>query len=430
MAAEVGVGPRAARGGQGDRVSVTLEEEDDLVHGLDANGRPDPEYPRALGILPASAGLRSLAFAIDAGIVLLLTLPLSLGTLPLWFSVILPDPMSDPLSAPMLDPMALIRDERFIAGLIFYLIGQGVLSVFVLVQLILHGLRGVTVGKAIVGIRSVNVARFTKPGFWRIALRGMVFWASLAIVPILGAIPFLLSPLWDREKRGRGWLDAIGGNWLIDVRRGLDPFDQKALRHARKRMTATEAPPEAQMPSLATGAGGVVPSFVPAGRSRSGVITARSFDADRSESWQPPPVGTREAPQPQQAAPSVPSPAGAGSARAVIQFDDGMRVDVTGTGLIGRGPAAQDGESIDHFVSVADESLLISKTHAAFGVDDGGFWLVDRGSVNGTSVLPPGGASHGLVPWERQHIAWNSVVEVGGRSFTVTAGPHRNGRDA
>lgn len=398
-------------------MSVTLDEEEDVVHGLDENGRPDPGYARALGIVPASAGLRSLAFTIDAAIVLILTLPLSLGTLPLWFSVILVEPTPD--------PMSLLRDDAFILGLIFYLIGQGILSIFVLVQLILHGVRGITVGKKIVGIRSVQVARFTKPGFWRIVLRGLVFWASLAVIPILGAVPFLLSPLWDREKRGRGWLDLIGGNWLINIRSGLDPFDQKALRHARKRATATEVAPEAQMPSLATGAAGAVPSFVPAGRSRSGVISARSFDADQT-GWQPPPVGVPDArpPQPQPPAPATELP------RAVLRFDDGMRVDVTGTGLVGRGPAAQDGEAIDHVVSVVDESLLISKTHAAFGVDDAGFWLVDRGSVNGTSVTPPGGAPQELVPWERQHISWNSVVEVGGRSFTVTTGTDANGRDA
>ena len=400
-------------------MSVTLDEEEEVVHGLDANGRPDPEYARSLGLLPASPGLRSLAFAIDAGVVLLLTLPLSLGTLPLWFSVFLVEPTPS--------PMSLIRDEAFITGLIFYTIGQGAVSVFLLVQLILHGIRGVTVGKAIVGIRSVNVARFTKPGFWRIALRGIVFWASLAIIPILGALPFLLSPLWDREKRGRGWLDAIGANWLIDARRGLDPFDPKTLRHARRRATATEPVPETRMPSLATGAAGAVPSFVPASRSRSGVISARSFDSGRASFWQPPPVGT---PEPQTQPPAASASQTPRSVGAVIQFDDGMRVDVTGTGLIGRGPAAKDGESIDHLVAVVDESLLISKTHAAFGVDDGGFWLIDRGSVNGTSVLTPGGTQQKLVPWERQDIAWKSVVKVGGRSFTVTAGTNANGRDA
>lgn len=403
-------------------MSVTLDEEEDVVYGLDQDGRPDPEYARGLGIRPASPGRRSLAFTIDAAIVLLLTLPLSLGTLPLWFSVILVDPVPS--------PAALLRDDAFITGLVFYAIGQGLLWIFVLLQLILHGIRGVTVGKAMVGIRSVNVARFTKPGFWRMALRGMVFWLSLSLLPILGAIPFLLSPLWDREKRGRGWLDRIGGNWLIDVRRGLDPFDQKALRHARKRLNTPETAPEARMPSLATGAAGAVPSFVPAGRSRSGVIAARSFGDDQNGHWQPPPVGVPDAPAAPAAAPKPAPVAPTSTAPAALRFDDGLSVDVTGNGLLGRSPAAGDGEVFDLLVPVVDESMRISKTHAAFGVDGGGFWLIDRGSSNGTAVAPPAGASFELVPWERQHIPWKSVVEVGGRSFTVVAGSEANGRDA
>jgi uncharacterized RDD family membrane protein YckC len=395
-------------------MSVTLDEEEDVVYGLDTNGRPDPAYALALGMVPASAGRRSAAFSIDAAIVVLLTLPLSLGTLPLWFSVIMVEPTPSPLS--------IISDDAFIAGAIFYAIGQGTLSVFVLVQLILHGIRGVTVGKAMVGIRSVNVAQFTKPGFWRIVLRAIVFWTALAIIPILGAVPFLLSPLWDSEKRGRGWLDKIGRNWLLDVRRGLDPFDQKALRHARRRLDAPQVVPEVHMPSLATGAAGAVTSFVPAGRSRSGVISAQSFGDTPASLWQPPPVGEGEP----ISAVLLSSP----PAHSVLQFDDGMRVDVTGVGILGRAPAPLEGEAIDHLVAVIDESMRISKTHAAFGVDGRGLWVTDRGSSNGTTVTPPGGATISLVPWERSYVSGNTVVDVGGRSFTVVEGSNMNGRNA
>jgi hypothetical protein len=121
--------------------------------------------------------------------------------------------------------------------------------------------------------------------------------------------------------------------------------------------------------------------------------------------------------------------AAATSANGVIlQFDDGVRLEVSGTGLVGRGPEARPGERVEQLIPIADESLLISKTHLGFGVDDGGFWVVDRGSVNGTSVVSPEGASVDLVPWKQQHVGWNSVVEVGGRSFTVLAGTESNGR--
>ncbi|MBH0082966.1 RDD family protein [Salinibacterium sp. SWN167] len=395
-------------------MSITLDDEENLILGLDDTGRPDPGYAQSLGLVAASAGSRSLAFTIDAAIVLLLTLPLSLGTLPLWMGVF--------LTTSFTSPEALLRNDEFITGLVYYGIGQGLLWLFVFVQIIVHGLRGRTVGKAIVGIRSVKVSTFEKPGFWRMFLRGMIFWMALAIVPILGGIPFLLSPLWDREHRGRGWLDKIGHNWLIDVRRGLDPFDLKALRHARRKISAVAHSPQEELPSLATGAEGAVTSFVPASRSRSGVVSPPTFGSDQIEPWQPPPVGALVEPPNQ--------PAQGTEAKVLLLFDDGTVIEVTGDGLIGRSPSGKADESFSTLIPLVDESMRISKTHLALGVDSVGFWLIDRGSSNGTPVSPPEGESFSLVPWERRYIPWNSVVEVGGRSFTVTGGSQMNGREA
>lgn len=436
-------------------MSVTLEE-DEIIHGLRPDGTPDPEYPRSLGIIPASLGLRSLAFTIDAGILLLLTLPLSLGTFPLWMRAF--------TSGGLLErPDRLLSNGDFVLGLIFYGVGQLLMNVFLLVQLILHGRKGVTVGKKIVGIRSVNVVRFTRPGFWRMVLRGIVFWASLTIIPILGAIPFLLSPLWDRDNRGRGWLDRIGGNWLVDVRRGLDPFDVKGMRNARRRLEKPERTAEEQLRSLATDVSGAVPAFVPAARSRSGVISPHSDDQG-AEPWQPPQIATPPAapasgagtiglppnlaqppaaPQPTAApAQSAPAPAqsatpltpavvparGAAApaapqaparAAAVFEFDDGTSIRVSGRGLLGRAPQAPEGESFEHVLPVADEARQISKTHAEFAVDAAGCWFTDRGSVNGVTVTPRGEAERELTPWQRQLVPWGATVTLGGRSLTL-----------
>lgn len=402
-------------------MSVTLDE-DDVIYGLDPDGRPDPAYPRSLGILPASPGLRSAAFAIDAAIVILITLPMTLGTFPLWMGAL--------SSADLTQPLTLFANDGFVWGAILYAIGQLLLFVFLLVQLILHGRRGVTVGKAMVGIRSVNVVRFTRPGFWRMLLRGMIFWAALTIVPLLGAVPFLLSPLWDPEKRGRGWLDRVGANWLIDARRGLDPFDTKAMRHARRKLEKPEAIAEERMPSLATTASGAVVEFVPAGRSRSGVVSPGGYD-DAAEAWVPPPlleehvVGVPAQPHRQSvqhhvtATPSKPG--------AVFEFDDGAKLRVIGSGLLGRAPQMQEGETFEQMIPVADDSLMISKTHAQFDVDSDGCWFTDRGSVNGVEVVKPGGSVSELVPWDRSFVPWGSTVTLGGRSLTLIPDPESNG---
>lgn len=396
-------------------MSVTLDD-DDVVHGIGPDGRPDPDYPKALGIVPAPLGLRSLAFALDAFVVLVLTLPLTLGTLPLWFGVFVDGPPSD--------LGRLFSDQAFVWGLILYGIGELLLIIFLLVQLILHGRRGVTVGKAIVGIRSVNVVRFTRPGFWRMALRGFVFWTSLTIIPILGAMPFLLSPLWDPERRGRGWLDRIGGNWLVDARRGLDPFDTKAMRHARRRLEKPEATPEEQIRSLASKTSGAVPEFVPAARSRSGVISLHGSD-DGVEPWSPPPIA--EPPSLRVAPPAPPVEATSAQPGAILQFDDGSRVRVAGTGLLGRAPQGKPDEFFDHLLPVTDDSLLISKTHAEFAVDSAGCWIVDRGSVNGVEVTEPSKPARELVPWERELLPWGSTLVLGGRTLTLVSDPETNG---
>ncbi|AWB90023.1 hypothetical protein C2138_11140 [Salinibacterium hongtaonis] len=375
-------------------------------------------------MVPARPGLRSLAFAIDAAIVLLLTLPMTLGTLPLWMGAL--------ASVNPADPLSLLADDGFVWGAIFYGIGQLLLMIFLLVQLILHGRRGITVGKAIVGLRSVNVVRFTKPGFWRMFMRGVIFWASLTIVPILGAVPFLLSPLWDPQKRGRGWLDRVGGNWLIDARRGLDPFDTKAMRHARRRLEKPEVEAEQRMPSLATTTSGAVVDFVPAGRSRSGVVAPGGYD-NAAEAWVPPPIAEMPAAAPAQPAhqprPPAQQAAAASPAKpgAIFEFDDGAKLRVSGSGLLGRAPQIPQGEAFDHAIPVADETLMISKTHAQFEVDDSGCWFTDRGSVNGVEVVKPGGSTGDLVPWERSLIPWGSTVTLGGRTLTLVPDPQSNG---
>ena len=203
-------------------MSVTLDD-DDPIPGVGADGRPDPAYAASLGLIPAALARRSAAFVIDAAIYVILLLPVFVGAVPRWLE----------LFAEVPDVSRWFGQPEFTASLIWYAVGQAFVTILTIVQLVLHGTRGVTIGKAILGIRSVNVATFGRPGWW-IVLRALVLSAAFTVIPYLGAVPFLISPLWDPERRGRGWLDRIGRNWFIDVRRGLDPLDTKALRHARR----------------------------------------------------------------------------------------------------------------------------------------------------------------------------------------------------
>lgn len=108
------------------RSPITLETDDEPVPGIRDDGTPDPEYAAALGLRPAAVGRRSVAFALDALVWLILAAPTTVGVL-----IAAPALLEGaPLDA--VDPIAIV----------LVLVGLGLSSVFGLVQLVLHGLRG------------------------------------------------------------------------------------------------------------------------------------------------------------------------------------------------------------------------------------------------------------------------------------------------
>jgi FHA domain-containing protein len=106
----------------------------------------------------------------------------------------------------------------------------------------------------------------------------------------------------------------------------------------------------------------------------------------------------------------------------VLEFDDGTRVAASVTGLLGRNPTGAPDEPRAQLLALVDDSMRISKTHAAFGVDGAGFWVADRSSKNGTTVHPPDGEALRLPPGVRTPVPAGSRVTLGGRSFVVVAG--------
>ncbi|MFF2275499.1 RDD family protein [Agromyces sp. NPDC058126] len=425
-------------------MSVTMDIDDEPTPGLRPDGRPDPEYARALGLQPAPSGRRSGAFALDAAIWAVLATPTLIGVLLL----------VDPVLASGGDPTRL--GSAATGPLIAILVGEALTVVFGFVQLVLHGRLGVTVGKAAAGLRSVSVRDFGPAGFWRIVLRALVLGAAQFVLPFIGPAILFASGSWDPEQRGRSWLDRVGGCYVVDARRALDPFDARAMRRARR---VAAAPPEAEavrLPSLASDRPLGEVFQIPAERSSSGVV---SPGATGIESWTPPPIGGEAPPAappafapppPPQAAPAPPAPpqlvptqlpAGAPAAtaaspevalppgsstptRIVLRFDDGTAVEASAFGLLGRAPDAGPGANAQ-LLPVDDPSKRISKVHAEFGAVDGGFWIADRGSTNGTEVRLPDGRIVELVPGVRTPLAPGALVVVGGRSFTITSEPGR-----
>ncbi len=240
-----------------------IEEGRKVIEGLDEDGRPDPAYAAALGLRPAPLGRRALASLIEFAIYAFLQLPYWIVALPTLLKV----------ATGAIAPAGLASHPDLV-WIIVSTAASGVLTIaFLVVQLVLHGRKGVTLGKAITGIRSVNVATLERPRFGKAFLRGLVLALSF-LVPLIGPLLFLISPLFDGEKRGRGWLDKVGGTWFVDVKHGLDPYHEKRMRIARKTVRAEPEAAKSELPSLATPADRVAHAYRPGARTSSGVVGA------------------------------------------------------------------------------------------------------------------------------------------------------------
>ncbi|MDF2578603.1 MAG: hypothetical protein K0S49_182 [Microbacterium sp.] len=243
-----------------------IDERARTIEGLDADGRPRPEYAASLGLRPAPFGRRVLATVLEAIVLLLIQSPMLIVVVPALSTAIL---AADPVEA-------LTARDDLVLLIILAAVSSGLSTAFLLVQLILLGRRGVTLGKALTGLRAVNVRTLERPGFWRGAVvRYLVLCASM-IVPLLGpTLVIALSPLFDPARRGRGWPDMAAAVWLVDVKHGLNPYDDKRMRIARKTVATDLLDVKAELPSLATPvATGAAGAYVPLARNKGGVLGA------------------------------------------------------------------------------------------------------------------------------------------------------------
>lgn len=339
----------------------------------------DPDVVAGLGVVSARPGVRVWAFAIDVMIWLLLAVPAGLGA------------------------MLLAGGDVSWGPIVLAIAGVAAPTLFGVVQLVLHGRRGVTAGKAAMRLRSVSVRDLGRPGFWRIVLRAVVLGAS-SIVPVVGPVILLSSSLWDREGRGRSILDKIAGCWLVDVRAGLDPMNARALRRAVRELQMPLREVAEDLPSLSSTADGE--RLVLAGRRSRAAIVGLSGGP-----WSEPPP-----PAPDGLIADVPHD------DWHLVFEDGSTVPVPAYGLIGRAPEPPAGRAVDALITLEDPQKLLSKTHLAFGADPRGVWIADQGSSNGTVVVGADGGETSLVAGAQVGLAPGSVVRAGGRMFQIRQG--------
>lgn len=273
-----------------------VDQPERTLDGVDASGKADPAYAAGLGMIAAPLGRRSLAFVIDLAIWGVLQLPFWLGAVPLLLK----------LATGSISLYGLVNHPDFVLAAVMAAISVALMLVFAVVQWILHGRRGVTIGKAVAGIRTVNVRTLERPGAFAVLLRFLLVSAS-GIVPVFGSTAMLLSPTFDPERRGRGLHDRATRTWLVDVRRGLHPYDEKRMRIARKQVKADPVPERAARPSLATRNEATGPDYRPGQRISAGVLGVGRTEGPAAP--QPPAGATTATPTPAAPAPVAPSPA-------------------------------------------------------------------------------------------------------------------------
>jgi uncharacterized RDD family membrane protein YckC len=442
-----------------------IDEKDATIEGLDESGRPDPAYAAALGLLPAPLGRRALAAVCDGAAWMLVQLPFWIGSVPLLLK----------LAGGSISAYGLVNHPGFVLAVVMASITTALTLALVIVQWSLHAVKGLTIGKKVTGIRTVDVRTLGRAGFLRLLLRWLIV-AAAGLVPVIGSLLFLLSPAFDPQRRGRGWHDKASGVWLVDVRAGLNPFDEKRMRVARKMVKAEPMRERVVLPSLATPVDpSQQPAYRPGSRVSAGVLgVARPHDADRrpviglplvtepepepqAEAGKPVLGGYRPSAKPETssepaaaapAEPAVPArpaaaadpivdavpaqrreprtvaverpqpaPASASEVRYGLRFDSGEGIGVTAPVLLGRNPDAS-GHPGATPMRLADGTRSLSKTHLLARPAAGGIEVLDLGSTNGSGLIRDG-AEYALTAGAPTLVVEGDTIRLGDRIATV-----------
>lgn len=337
-----------------------------------------------------------------------------------------------------------------------FFLAAGIASVLVLAYTIWKWLwearSGKTPGNVLLGLRTASEDG-EAPGPAAIFIRGLILAVS-NVVPVAGPIVVVISNLWDPNHKRQGWHDKVAKTLVLDVNAGRDPLTTGGLYGAApggepaapvaEPVFAGQQWPAFDAAAAEADSGGIIsgiPGFSAPAASASAAASGQGTTAGGTSVASAP----RQAPASSASRPSGPSapaedelaftrlrtdaataapagtePAPASQPRGIaIRFDDGRQVTVDGTVLIGRNPAAAEGEDVEHLIDFADMGRSVSKTHLQLRVDGGTVWVADRNSTNGTAVTGADGLRIQLTPGNPVAARIGDTVHFGDRSFTI-----------
>ncbi|KJL21444.1 RDD family protein [Microbacterium oxydans] len=275
---------------------------------------------------------------------------------------------------------------------------------------VLEARTGITLGNAVLRLRSARADRPYSPGVGRQFVRGIITGAGFLVA--VGSWVIVASGAWDRSGRRQSWADRVAGTVVVSVpaRAAVAPSSQAPVVDAVEPL----APPQ----------------VVPLG-AHSAVVDEDSEPTDaraashRTATPEPTAPGTEKplftvAPTPApQAGPESAAPASETGALLLI-FDTGQRVQLALplAANLGRAPVASAHD--DRLIIVTDPDASVSKTHLRIEHSRGRTWVTDFGSTNGSDIRADDGQTTELVAGERVLLDDADRVRIGNRSFTIS----------
>ncbi|CAI9401627.1 RDD family protein [Aestuariimicrobium sp. T2.26MG-19.2B] len=375
------------------------------------------------------------------------------------------------LLRPHLDSATLL-----VASLLFGIAGLG----WFLVLWWSYGTRATGPGFAATGLRLVGLQDGRPIGWGRWLVRQIVFSAiSGTGVGWIALLVFLVI-----QERRQGWHDLASGAVVIQLANDQVKPQARPAAPVRQRPTTVALPPHLVAAAFDGSGSGQAGSYGPPSNQEYNAYgqqapmgqqvasappdqtpwAAGGHETDSGGGWRPPagPVPRQAGAAPQTASPgssiwppSTRDPEPERAARVVqreapvdeedygtrliptranlparpadegwyVQIDDGRRVPVEGTVVIGRRPSQPTDGPTATLVEVGEGGQAVSKTHLAVGVDARGVYVTDLGSTNGTALVNGSGELDPCQPGVAVRVREGQSVSFGDRALVVMRHP-------
>ncbi|MFV0426171.1 MAG: RDD family protein [Beutenbergiaceae bacterium] len=267
---------------------------------------------------------------------------------------------------------------------------------------------GTTPGNLLIGLRSARQENLLAPGLQRVSVRATLI-GTLQLVTLV--LPLVLLVLTDRQ--GRAWPDRVCGTRVLTLRRAQESVEAASSQppapaSTGKHRAGSRAGLDRAAATRAAQEHVHSHGFVPSAPTENSVSIAQ-FRQSQPES-----TATRFSTlvdSTRMRSPHDPVKL------ARLTFPDGFVVHVTDTTVLGRRPdgPAEEGE----VVQVPDASRSMSRAHAQLRLVDSVVYLMDLGSMNGTSLWLGEVQIDRLRPHQEVVVPAGAVIRFGHAMATV-----------